>query len=73
LAEDQRLHWHRIDADEVWHYYPGRVTFTGSVADTPWDPGLARAMRARGRAVFEEDVTDDLLGRALRCHTPSVG
>ena len=59
------------EADYLGAAGPGRVTFTGSVADTPWDPGLARAMRARGRAVFEEDVTDDLLGRA--CHTPSVG
>ncbi len=52
------------EADYVGATGPGRVTFTCSVADTPWDPGLARAMRARGRAVFEEDVTDDLLGRA---------
>jgi len=63
--------WCMDEADYVGAAGPGRVTFTGSVADTPWDPGLARAMRARGRAVFEEDVADDLLGRA--CHTPSVG
>ncbi|MBW3614176.1 MAG: TIGR02679 family protein [Actinobacteria bacterium] len=32
------------------------VAFDGSVADTPWDPALAAAMRLRQRAVFEEDV-----------------
>ena len=23
LAKDERSHWHRIDATEVWHYYAG--------------------------------------------------
>jgi uncharacterized protein len=23
LARDQRSHWHRIDAAEIWHYYAG--------------------------------------------------
>ena len=23
LAKDERSHWHRIDAAEVWHYYAG--------------------------------------------------
>lgn len=39
-----------------------RVTFAGSVADTPWDPGLAQAMRHHRRAVFEEDVSGTLVG-----------
>jgi uncharacterized protein (TIGR02679 family) len=29
--------------------------------DTPWDPGLAEAMRATGYAVYEEIVGDQLL------------
>lgn len=37
-----------------------RVTFDGSVADTPWDPALAEAMRAHQRVVFEEDVRRSL-------------
>ena len=37
------------------------VEFSGSVADTPWDPSLALALRARRRAVFEEDVRHSLL------------
>jgi hypothetical protein len=39
----------------------GRVGFDGSVAETPWDRDLALAMRSRRRAVFEEDVTADIL------------
>ena len=23
LAEEERSHWHRVDATEVWHYYAG--------------------------------------------------
>ena len=36
------------------------VQFDGSVADTPWDPALADAMRAHRHAVFEEDVRRSL-------------
>lgn len=25
LAADDRSHWHRVDADEVWHHYAGDV------------------------------------------------
>ncbi len=38
------------------------VPMTAPVDDSPWDPGLADAMRARGRAVYEEQVLDVLLG-----------
>ncbi|MGH9225940.1 MAG: DUF2399 domain-containing protein, partial [Acidimicrobiales bacterium] len=44
---------YRAGADEADRAGP---TFAGSVPDTPWDPALARAMRARRRVVFEEDV-----------------
>lgn len=33
----------------------------GTVNETPWDPGLAEAMRRLGVAVFEEDVIEDLV------------
>ena len=23
LREGERSHWHRVDAAEIWHYYPG--------------------------------------------------
>jgi hypothetical protein len=34
----------------------------GSVPDTPWDPGLAEAMRDRDVAVPEERIADTLVG-----------
>ncbi len=34
---------------------------TGDPVATPWDPALAEAMRATGRAVYEETVADQLL------------
>lgn len=37
------------------------VSFEGSVADTPWDPALADAMRSNKRIVFEEDVRQTLV------------
>lgn len=39
------------------------VEFSGSVADTPWDPELADVMRVRRKAVFEEDVRHSLADR----------
>lgn len=51
--------------------YLGAVTravvgFDGSVADTPWDPALADAMRSNKRIVFEEDVRQTLVARVSR-------
>ena len=40
---------------------PGGEPLTGVVAPTPWDPGLADAMRERGTAVHEEQVVAGLL------------
>jgi uncharacterized protein (TIGR02679 family) len=37
------------------------VPLTGVTAPTPWEPALATAMRARGRAVMEERLLDNLL------------
>jgi len=56
--------WGMGEAEYLSAVGRARVCFAGSVADTPWDPGLARAMRARRRAVFEEDVRGTLLGCA---------
>jgi predicted cupin superfamily sugar epimerase len=32
LARDERSHWHRVDAAEVWHYYAGN-SLTLRIAD----------------------------------------
>jgi len=37
------------------------VRLAGDPVSTPWDPGLAEAMRAEGHAVYEETVGDQLL------------
>ena len=38
----------------------------GSVPDTPWDPGLAEAMRDRDVALPEERIADTLVGDLVR-------
>lgn len=63
--------WRMDAADYLAAADRSRLAFAGSVADTPWDTGLAGAMRTRRRAVFEEDVASALLGR--HCHTSFVG
>ena len=40
---------------------PGGEPLVGVVAPTPWDPGLAEAMRERGTAVHQEQVVGSLL------------
>ena len=37
------------------------VTLKGDPVPTPWEPGLHEAMRATGRAIYEETVADQLL------------
>lgn len=37
------------------------VTLSGAPQPTPWDPALAEAMAAAGRAVYEEAVADTLI------------
>ena len=37
------------------------VPLSGAAQPTPWDPPLAKAMTAKGRAVYEESVTDPLI------------
>jgi hypothetical protein len=41
LARDERSHWHRIDAIEVWHYYAGSA-LTLRIAD---DCGVQHTVR----------------------------
>jgi len=33
LAEGQRSHWHRVDADEIWHFYAGAPLVLARAAD----------------------------------------
>ena len=37
------------------------IRLTGTPQPTPWDPGLAEAMAATGRVVYEETVADELI------------
>lgn len=54
----------RMTADDYTAALTGRPAgaFAGRVGPTPWDPGLAAAMEAAGRAVHEESIRDELLG-----------
>ena len=38
------------------------VLLSGSPQRAPWDPELGQAMVATGRVLFEESITDDLIG-----------
>ena len=47
LAAGERSHWHRVDADEIWHYYAGGPlrlrtwTGKGQAAEATLGPDLA--------------------------------
>ena len=48
------------------------VSLAGTPQPTPWDPSLAAAMTAHGRAVYEESVADPLIADlAGNARTPS--
>jgi uncharacterized protein (TIGR02679 family) len=53
----------RMTAGDYAAALAGRATgtFAGSVGPTPWDPELAAAMEATGRAVHEESIREELL------------
>src|SRR5205823_6425373 len=53
--------WAMREADYVGVANRSGVAFSGSVADTPWDPALAPAMRSIRKVVFEEHVAGSLL------------
>ena len=40
----------------------GHIRLTGTPQPTPWDPELGEVMAATGRVVYEETVTDALIG-----------
>jgi hypothetical protein len=42
------------------------VKLSGPAQPTPWDPALADAMAATGRAVYEESVADPLIADLTR-------
>ena len=52
LQRDERSHWHRVDADEIWHHYAGAPLILSMAADTAGPatahvlgPDLARGAR----------------------------
>jgi uncharacterized protein (TIGR02679 family) len=53
--------WRMTAADYLAGADASRMALTGTPQPTPWDPGLARAMRQTGRAVPEESMADQLL------------
>ena len=46
------------------------VALEGRVIDTPWDPGLAEAMRELQVEVFEEDLVDELVSGLHTANDP---
>ena len=53
------LPWRMTAADYL--AAPGGTALKGREVSTPWEPGLAAAMRERGLAVYEEQVVQVLL------------
>jgi uncharacterized protein (TIGR02679 family) len=53
--------WRMTAADYLARADASQVALTGAPQPTPWDPGLARAMRQTGLAVPEESMADQLL------------
>jgi predicted cupin superfamily sugar epimerase len=45
LARGERSHWHRLDADEVWHWHAGAPL---TLATAPGETGLAAGERPQG-------------------------
>ncbi|MBY6119462.1 cupin domain-containing protein [Mameliella alba] len=55
LKGEERSHWHRVDAGEIWHYYAGSplrlmrsATDNGPRDDMVLGPDLARGQRPQG-------------------------
>jgi len=53
--------WRMTAADYLAGAAAAELPLTGEPGPTPWDPGLAAAMRQTGLAVPEESVTDQLI------------
>jgi Protein of unknown function C-terminus (DUF2399)/Protein of unknown function N-terminus (DUF3323) len=66
IARYQARPW-RMSADDYRAGAAGaRLALTGAPQPTPWDPGLATAMRQTGLAVPEQSVADQLIGDLRR-------
>lgn len=50
LEEGQRSHWHRVDADEIWHFYAGSPLRLSISAD-----GVAEQTHVLGSDVLDGD------------------
>jgi uncharacterized protein (TIGR02679 family) len=61
IGRYQARAWRMTAADYLARADASRVALTGAPQPTPWDPGLARAMRQTGLAVPEESMADQLL------------
>ncbi|NKZ00375.1 TIGR02679 family protein [Nocardiopsis alborubida] len=57
--------WRMSARDYRAHVREESHPLKGDARPTPWDPGLAEAMREHGRAVYEETVADILLADLL--------
>ena len=57
LKRDERSHWHRVDADEIWLWHAG-AALTLRIATT--DTGPARASRL-GPSVLEGDAVQEVV------------
>lgn len=58
--------WRMSAADYLAGAGAARLALTGAPQPTPWDPGLAVAMRQAGLVVPEESVADQLIGDLRR-------
>ena len=59
VARSGVVPWRMTAADYLGA--PGGAPLKGREVSTPWEPGLAAAMRERGLAVYEEQVVQELL------------
>lgn len=60
LEADQRSHWHRVDADELWLWHAGAALWLGEA-------------RAGGEAVAEVTLGPDVLGGQTPQHRIAAG
>ena len=62
IDRGQATPWRMTAADYLAGAGAARLALTGAPQPTPWDPGLAVAMRQAGLVVPEESVADQLIG-----------
>jgi hypothetical protein len=66
MDHGQARPWRMTAADYLAGVSAAHLALTGEPQPTPWDPGLAAAMRQTGLAVPEEIVADQLIGDLRR-------